>query len=781
MVLKPLLVKITGDTAGLDRALDRAQKGLNSLASAVGKAAVAVTGGMTAMAVSGMSLAREIDTLAKVAGSTPRELQRMAAATKTVGLDMDKVSDILKDVNDRVGDFLTTGAGPMADFFEKIAPKVGVTAAQFRGLSGPQALQLYVDTLQKAGVNQQQMTFFMEGMASESTRLLPLLMNNGAEMRRFGDAAEAAGQIIEDSMIRRISDASKAIGQMGTAFDAFRLRLAAEVAPALELIAQRVATFMQSDAAQDAIERLTGAISAMLDVVGSETFLSGAVSAMTSLVSAVGAVADGFVWASQNIEAFTAGAAGVAITLAAIGGPVTLIGAAIAAVVTGLTVMSGRIKDNFGSLGNAVSMVGDVVREVFDRMQARASAWTTGLQSNIAGAQAKFFSLAETAASAISAATGAVASGVAAMINAAIAGIEAVINGAVMGLNLLVKGVNLLKPGADFELFDKFDAGRIDLDKATYAVDAMTESLSGLRAGAEESQTQLRGMSDQLSAMAGEPLSSVKALRDVLFPNQSGRSAGPGGVMTSDVSVAVPGLAPGMATMDFGAEGEGGEGGSSGSGGKSIQEQFAERFDALMQGMQTETEALNEWYTEGTQLLTDMLAQRLLTEEEYLEARTRMEAEYARRSNDIEKLRGDNNFQIVSKGLNEILGAAAQGNDKIMRAQKIFAAGTALIDTFQGAARELRKGTLGFASAAAVIAKGFGFVAAIKGTGSGGSGSSSATSAASNNVTNVTQQRTANISFVGGYAPTQDTIDMIANGLNDWLGDGGRLNIRGMA
>jgi hypothetical protein len=46
----------------------------------------------------------------------------------------------------------------------------------------------------------------------------------------------------------------------------------------------------------------------------------------------------------------------------------------------------------------------------------------------------------------------------------------------------------------------------------------------------------------------------------------------------------------------------------------------------------------------------------------------------------------------------------------------------AFIDTMAGAARELRKGTFGFATAAAVIAKGLGFVNAIRSANDGGGG-----------------------------------------------------------
>ena len=54
-----------------------------------------------------------------------------------------------------------------------------MTAAQFRNLSGPQALQLYVSSLEKANLSQSQFTFFLEAIASDSSRLLPLLRDGG--------------------------------------------------------------------------------------------------------------------------------------------------------------------------------------------------------------------------------------------------------------------------------------------------------------------------------------------------------------------------------------------------------------------------------------------------------------------------------------------------------------------------------------------------------------------------------------------------------------------------
>ena len=141
-----------------------------------------LTAGLTRQIDNATRLAKELTNLSQLAGTNVEDFQRFAFAAKTVGIEQDKVADILKDVNDKFGDFLVTGAGPLADFFENIAPRVGVTADAFRGLSSDQALGLYVKTLQEAGVNQQQLTFFMEALANDATVLTPLLLNNGEAM-----------------------------------------------------------------------------------------------------------------------------------------------------------------------------------------------------------------------------------------------------------------------------------------------------------------------------------------------------------------------------------------------------------------------------------------------------------------------------------------------------------------------------------------------------------------------------------------------------------------------
>jgi lambda family phage tail tape measure protein len=188
-------------------------KGLGGAAGAVAAAAAAAGAAVVAFGKQTLDTAREIDNLSRIAGLSAEEFQRQAHAARSVGIEQDKYADIIKDTNDKIGDFLVTGAGPMADFFDSVGKKVGVTAEQFKGLSGDQALGLYVDTLEKAGVNQQEAAFFMEALASDATALYPLLVDNARGMNEMGDAA---GAVLSEEQIRNARELNQQFDNMAS-------------------------------------------------------------------------------------------------------------------------------------------------------------------------------------------------------------------------------------------------------------------------------------------------------------------------------------------------------------------------------------------------------------------------------------------------------------------------------------------------------------------------------------------------------------------------------------
>ena len=223
------------DTA--DRKTSQFRQGLNKGVASFAKYAAAATAAGAAISIaitrSAAEAGTEIANLARVSRASTTEFQRNAVAARTVGIEQEKLADIYKDMRDRVGDFIQTGGGPLADFFERIAPKIGVTAEQFRKLSGPQALQLFVDSLERANLSQNEMVFQMEAIASDSTMLLPLLKNNGAAIKELGDEAERAGRILSEIDVARLQLAGQQMQRFDQTVSTLKNQLGAEFAPIL--------------------------------------------------------------------------------------------------------------------------------------------------------------------------------------------------------------------------------------------------------------------------------------------------------------------------------------------------------------------------------------------------------------------------------------------------------------------------------------------------------------------------------------------------------------------
>ncbi|WP_296258457.1 MULTISPECIES: DUF4214 domain-containing protein [unclassified Pseudomonas] len=256
--------KIDSSLGRVDKAFDRTeanasvlQKAVSSAFTGIGIAAAASVAGLVAITVKTSEYAQEIKNLAALSNTSVSTFQRLAAGAKTVGIEQDKLSDIFKDTNDRVGEFIQRGGGEMSDFFKEIAPRVGVTAQQFAKLSGPEALQLYYNSLEKAGLTQQQMTTYMEAMADEATGLIPLLKNNGAGFQQFGDQAERTGRILSDFQVDRLVQSNVAFKNLEGSFDGAARQLVVGLLPSIESVTQRL-TAMSDDGALETIGSAVG-------------------------------------------------------------------------------------------------------------------------------------------------------------------------------------------------------------------------------------------------------------------------------------------------------------------------------------------------------------------------------------------------------------------------------------------------------------------------------------------------------------------------------------------
>lgn len=234
-IIGALRANLTLNTAQFDAGARRARKTLDNLGVSMAglrNAAIALKGTLAGLAAVSMRNAREVQTFARMMGTSAEELQKWAYAAKTVGVEQEQLGDMFKDFQEKVGEYMASGGGGMKDFFEQVAPKIGVTAQQFANLSGPQALQLYVKKMEEAGYSQRQMSFYLESMGSEMTRLIPLLSNGGGGLERLKKQAEETGAILSTAHIAELAALQNSFDAMLASFGGFAGRITAIAAPA---------------------------------------------------------------------------------------------------------------------------------------------------------------------------------------------------------------------------------------------------------------------------------------------------------------------------------------------------------------------------------------------------------------------------------------------------------------------------------------------------------------------------------------------------------------------
>jgi hypothetical protein len=199
--------------------------------------AAAGTAAIGVMIKEQIELGNEMTRLSRIANTSVEDMQKLAYAAKAVGVEQDTLGDIYKDTQDKIGDFLSTGGGAMADYFENVAPLIGQTAEQFRELSGPDALQLYYDGLQAANLSQSEMVFYLEGVASDASALIPLLHDAGAGFDVWATAAENAGAVMDAETIRATQELQASTDLMMLSYDGAKKQFTRAFIPVLSDLA----------------------------------------------------------------------------------------------------------------------------------------------------------------------------------------------------------------------------------------------------------------------------------------------------------------------------------------------------------------------------------------------------------------------------------------------------------------------------------------------------------------------------------------------------------------
>lgn len=354
--------------------LESLSGGLTALKANLGAIAATAAVALGGLSVSAVNSAKEIQNMSRIAGTLPEDFQKIAYAGEQVGISQEKMADILKDVNDRVGDFIATGGGPMADFFERIAPKIGVTADQFRNLSGADALQLYVSSLEKANLSQSDFTFFMEAMASDSTALVPLLRNGGKAAAEYGKRLEALGGVKSNETIAKLAAMKTTFNELRVVMASIRDTLGAAFAPIMNaVIAGFNSLMLRGSGLRLALDGVAGAIG---------SFASGAASAINIISHLVAFIWNGIRAGVQWANQFTG-----------IGNLISQVWAMTGGRILSIIQNTSVFLDQVGGMGNAISMLGELAQGVWAGIVSSAKAIPPGLAAIWATVQGQFYTM----------------------------------------------------------------------------------------------------------------------------------------------------------------------------------------------------------------------------------------------------------------------------------------------------------------------------------------------------------------------------------------------------
>lgn len=308
-ILSRIQILLDADTARFEQGMQDAQDTSESVFKKISTSAKAFAGAVASSAVtSATALAaytneyvkniNEIEKFAYISDASFVQFQKMAAGADAAGVSADQLSSMYKDFNEKLGEFVTVGAGGAVDFFEQVASKTEGSAdaamklaKEMANLSGPQALEMYVKKMEQANLSQEQMSFLMESMASDTTALIPLLVNGGEGMRLWGEAADRAGVIIDDNTRKAAKALGVDIKLLDMQLEGAKNQVMQSVIPAfvdissafLSTEGNTISLKGASEVLGDSLRRLAKiglGVSSVFDIVG--TVIGGTAAAMTS-------------------------------------------------------------------------------------------------------------------------------------------------------------------------------------------------------------------------------------------------------------------------------------------------------------------------------------------------------------------------------------------------------------------------------------------------------------------------------------------------------------------
>ena len=219
------------------------------------------------------------------------DLQAIEYAAKTVGLESENVRDILKDVNDRMGDIAINGSGEMVDVFKAL----NLDVEKFIGKDPISVVRGISDALKTASTQQKTQVF--EAMGNDLSFMLPLRYEKDVSLSDAMQTARDLGAVVSNVDLnayhefnQQLDEATTKISNMKTIVFANLAEPMQEVISYINEMIQEAGGFEQvaNDIANSVVEGIVIAVEAAEFLAQAFNVIAGIVEAIVGGLALVG-------------------------------------------------------------------------------------------------------------------------------------------------------------------------------------------------------------------------------------------------------------------------------------------------------------------------------------------------------------------------------------------------------------------------------------------------------------------------------------------------------------
>ncbi|MBP4773181.1 hypothetical protein ITD52_19765, partial [Acinetobacter baumannii] len=187
----------------------------------------------------------QLNQLSRRAVTSAENFQIVAGAASAFGVEQEKLSDILADTSEKLGEYTSTKGGGAKDFFEMLANNTKMSAKEIDEFAKKLSTMDTVDALGQIttklddmGATAAEKRFVLESLASDLGDLAPLFANNSELIKEYGDQLHEAGVVRTQESIDKSLVLNAQTQALGTQFQGFKNQLASQMTPVLSNLIQ---------------------------------------------------------------------------------------------------------------------------------------------------------------------------------------------------------------------------------------------------------------------------------------------------------------------------------------------------------------------------------------------------------------------------------------------------------------------------------------------------------------------------------------------------------------